>query len=92
METIGIREAKAHLSQLVQRAQRGDSVVLTHRGQPVAKIVPITSQDEDPEACIARLQRRGWIVDHTAAPVPLPTLDLEADLAQRILRQDRDAR
>ena len=90
-ETIEIREAKAQLSQLVRRVQRGDSVTLTHRGHPVARIVPLDETEQSREARIEALKRRGWIEDQVAPPVPLPSLDVEPDLAQRYLRQDRDS-
>lgn len=40
MESIGIYEAKSKLSELVQRAEAGQEVTITRRGQPVAKLVP----------------------------------------------------
>ncbi len=91
-ETVGIREAKAQLSRLVHRAERGDSITLTHRGRPVAKIVPITEPDKDVGARIEELKRRGWIQDHTNAPVALPKFGVAHGLAQRYLREERDAR
>jgi prevent-host-death family protein len=39
--TVGIRELKAHLSSYVQQAKSGASVIITERGTPVARIVPI---------------------------------------------------
>jgi prevent-host-death family protein len=38
---IGIYEAKSRLSQLVERAEAGEEVILTRRGRPVAKIVNV---------------------------------------------------
>lgn len=39
--TVGIRELKARLSSYVRQAKSGASVVITERGTPVARIVPI---------------------------------------------------
>ncbi len=36
---VGIYEAKSKLSQLVEKAEAGEEVILTRRGRPVAKIV-----------------------------------------------------
>ena len=91
-ETIGIREAKAQLSRLVRRVQRGDSITLTHRGRPIAKIVPITEPNRSIADRIEELKRRGWIQDQTDPPVVLAKLDVERGLAQRYLREDRHAR
>jgi prevent-host-death family protein len=41
MAEIGIREAKAKLSELVERVERGETVTLTRRGRAVARIVPV---------------------------------------------------
>mgnify|MGYP001477599705 CR=1 FL=1 len=42
-QTVELQEAQDHLSALVDEAARGQEVVLTRDGQPVAKIVPIPS-------------------------------------------------
>lgn len=55
MESIGLFEAKTHLSELVARAERGEEVVITRHNKPVAKLVPISSGEPDAAA------RRGAI-------------------------------
>jgi len=37
---VGAFEAKTHLSKLLERVRLGDRVVITHRGVPVAVLVP----------------------------------------------------
>lgn len=41
MDGINIAEAKAHFSELIERAEAGETVEITRRGKPVAKLVPI---------------------------------------------------
>ena len=41
MDEVGLFEAKNKLSELVDRAERGEEVVITRRGKPVAKLVPV---------------------------------------------------
>lgn len=41
MQTIGIRELKARLSRHVRRAQRGERLIVTDRGQAIATLGPI---------------------------------------------------
>jgi prevent-host-death family protein len=41
-QTIGLFEAKTHLSELVARAEQGDEVIITRHNKPVAKLVPMT--------------------------------------------------
>lgn len=38
---IPISEAKAHLADLVRRAEAGDDIVLTRHGQPVVRLTPL---------------------------------------------------
>ena len=41
MNEVGLFEAKNKLSELVDRAERGEETVITRRGKPVAKLVPV---------------------------------------------------
>lgn len=52
MTTVGIFEAKNRLSELVERAGRGEEIVITRRGQSVARLLA-------PEAADANAQARG---------------------------------
>jgi prevent-host-death family protein len=48
MRTIGLAEAKAQLSALIDAVQAGDEVVITRRGHAVARLVrdhPASQQD-----------------------------------------------
>ena len=38
MRSVNLAEAKAHLSELVERAAAGESVCITRRGKPVAQL------------------------------------------------------
>ncbi len=40
MDSIGAFDAKTHLSELLERAQRGERILITKRRQPVAMLVP----------------------------------------------------
>ena len=40
MDGINIAEAKAHFSELVERAEAGETVDITRRGKLVARLVP----------------------------------------------------
>lgn len=41
MTQVGMHEAKTKLSQLVERAESGEDIVLARNGKPVARLVPI---------------------------------------------------
>jgi prevent-host-death family protein len=42
MDTINLADAKAHLSELIDRVEAGDSIVITRRGKPVAQLTAVT--------------------------------------------------
>ncbi|GHV22950.1 hypothetical protein FACS189494_10450 [Spirochaetia bacterium] len=44
--TIGTFEAKTHFSGLIENVKNGQDFVITHRGQPVAKIIPYNRQEK----------------------------------------------
>lgn len=41
--TVNIHEAKAHLSRLVDQADKGQEFVIAKAGKPVVRVVPINS-------------------------------------------------
>ena len=43
---IGIYEAKTRLSELIRKVQGGEPVVITHRGEAVARLVPYENEDQ----------------------------------------------
>jgi prevent-host-death family protein len=44
MRQIQSSEAKARLSELLDQVERGETIVITRHGQPVARIVPETTR------------------------------------------------
>jgi prevent-host-death family protein len=57
---VGVLEAKNRLSELLGAAQRGEEVVITKRGQPVATLTPIRKglSPEEGEALMKRVRER----------------------------------
>lgn len=43
---VGLFEAKTRLSDLVERAKRGERITITKRGVPAAMLVPVDNQGE----------------------------------------------
>jgi prevent-host-death family protein len=62
MTTASISETKAKLSALLDLVRAGETVTITDRGRPVARIVPAVGSDAgDDEARLERLERAGLI-------------------------------
>lgn len=51
MKTVAAFEAKTHLSRLLGEASRGETILITRRGTPVAQLVPPPHAND--EACVA---------------------------------------
>ncbi len=71
MKKASVSEAKNGLSGLLSEVRRGESVLITHRGRPVARIEPCHLPGPDAEDAISELLQRG-----VAAP-PRTPLDVE---------------
>ncbi|MDP1878226.1 MAG: type II toxin-antitoxin system Phd/YefM family antitoxin [Actinomycetota bacterium] len=53
---VGLFEAKTRLSELVEQVEsHGEPVVITRRGKPVARLVPVGPQDSHIEEALALL-------------------------------------
>jgi len=87
MNEVGIRALKQNASAVVADVVAGNIAIVTDRGRPVARIVPLTS---DPiqtliEAGLARPPKGSW----ADLPLPSPVQPGERS-ASEILRQMRD--
>lgn len=47
MAEVGIRDLKAHASDIVERAESGEAFLVTRRGKPVAVVLPFGIEAED---------------------------------------------
>ncbi|HYM61854.1 MAG TPA: type II toxin-antitoxin system prevent-host-death family antitoxin [Thermoanaerobaculia bacterium] len=74
-KTYSTYEAKARLSELLDRVRKGDVVTITHRGQPVAEVRPIERSKESLSTHLDTLRRSGIIShrDEARAFKPLGT-------------------
>lgn len=62
MGPVSIKEARQHLSDLVDAAERGETIVITRRGKEVARLAPVERQRPrlpDLTAFRARIKIRG---------------------------------
>ncbi|OKI73853.1 type II toxin-antitoxin system Phd/YefM family antitoxin [Micromonospora sp. CB01531] len=85
MEQIAVRELNQHTSRVLARVRAGETVEVTDRGEPIARLVPILAGD----ALLGRLVSEGRATAPTSAgPLPIPpvlgdpTVDVAAVLAE----------
>ena len=80
MPRVGVRELKDRLSYYIRTVRGGKSVVVTVRGEPVARLVPIVRPDEgglqEVEERIWELAAAGVLAwDGTALQLPEPAAE-----------------
>jgi prevent-host-death family protein len=98
MKTMGIRELKNRLSEVVRAVKAGEHILVTDRGTVVAELVPPGRPSADPSIPpgLARLAERG-IARLGAANDPglyrgLPPLQRKPASVARLLDDERGAR
>ena len=57
MSTVTAYEAKTHLPRLLREVERGERIVITRHGKPVAELVPVTDRKPDIPETIERMKR-----------------------------------
>ena len=79
MDAISLADAKAHLSELVDRVEAGESIDITRRGKPVARLT-----------AVARPRRRidAALLGALTATMPEPS-ESAADLVRSMRDGDR---
>ncbi|MER8544977.1 MULTISPECIES: type II toxin-antitoxin system prevent-host-death family antitoxin [unclassified Mesorhizobium] len=76
MDAVNLADAKAHLSELVDRVEAGDSIDITRRGKPVARLT-----------AVARPRKR---IDAVLLQSLTATMSLQAQAATDLVRSMRD--
>lgn len=61
MQQYSIYETKAKLSELIHRVKKGVEIIVTERGSPVIKMVPLTPKENDYETRLRQLAKEGVI-------------------------------
>lgn len=62
-QEVSLREANQHLSRYVEAVERGDEIIITRRGKPVAKLVKFDQKRKlSPEqrSALERMLSVGW--------------------------------
>jgi prevent-host-death family protein len=73
MSTVGAYEAKTHLPRLLRAVERGETVIITRHGRPVAQLGPVQDRRREEIAAViermkrARAQRPRVTVDEILA-------------------------
>jgi prevent-host-death family protein len=92
--SIGSRELKTRLGTYLERVRRGETIIVTDRGTPVAELRPVQMPEDPTEAALERMQSEGLITRGVAGemahrePIRLPP----GVTVSALIRADRDER
>jgi prevent-host-death family protein len=73
---ISIRTAKSGFSKIVAQAEAGDEIILTRRGKPVAKLIPLATTVSRPKRVPGRLKGQITIGPEFFEPMSEEELEL----------------
>ena len=71
-ETVNLYQAKTHLSDLVERAAKGEEIVIAKAGTPVARLVPLAGAAGGRSP--GGWEGLAWIAEDFDAPLPAELL------------------
>jgi prevent-host-death family protein len=57
MTTVSAYEAKTHLPRLIRAVERGETVIITRHGKPVAQLGPVKDRRAEVAEVIERMKR-----------------------------------
>ncbi|MBI5440762.1 MAG: type II toxin-antitoxin system prevent-host-death family antitoxin [Deltaproteobacteria bacterium] len=85
MESVGIKELKAHLSQYLGKVRTGQVILITDRGEAVAELHPLSSERE----AVRALAERGRVRWSGGKPKGLAGVCAEGTSVSEIVIEDR---
>ncbi len=92
MKYVGVRELKAQLGRYLRAVAAGDTLMVTTRRRPMAKIVPIGRQGDNLEEYFGALAEKGLLQRARRKPSPVvrPLTASKVRIAEAVL-EDRGA-
>lgn len=71
---VNVHDAKTHFSELLERVQRGEEIIIAKAGRPVARLVPLEAAG--PRVPGSRAGKM-WMAEDFDAPLPEDFLGTE---------------
>jgi prevent-host-death family protein len=87
-EKAGIRDLKAHLSAYLRKVKAGGIVVITDRGEPIGRIVPVSRDLEEQMEALVSSGLVSWNGDKIGPMAPVARVKGDRTVADLVL-EDR---
>jgi prevent-host-death family protein len=94
MERIGVRELRQHASRYLARVRAGETIEVTDRGRPVARLVPVPERTRT----LQDLIDAGIVIPAEREPIdwatwkPLPSRPGERPASEHVLEEREEDR
>jgi len=90
---IGLREANLHFSRYIEHVRKGEQIVLTERGEPIALIKPVKSRAGSLERRLEVLETSGLLKRSSKGGFRLPrAIRISGKALSEFVSTDRDQR
>lgn len=92
MRSIGVRELRQHASRYLREVKCGETVEVTERGEPIARLVPIPEQESSFERLVAEgriTPAHGDLLDLGPPLEPKPGVPLPSEVLARLRADER---
>jgi prevent-host-death family protein len=92
--TVGSRELKTRLGTYLERVRRGETILVTDHGTPVAELRPVPVARDATEAALQRMEAEGLITRATPGELtPFEPIRIPSGVSvSELVRADRDER
>ncbi len=67
-KTVNVHEAKTNLSRLLSRVERGEEIVISRAGRPIARLLPFEPRGKT--RTLGADEGAVWIADDFDSPLP----------------------
>ena len=87
--TVGVRDLKAHLSEILRLVKRGQTILITDHGQAIGRILPINPSLKER---LQSLQEAGLLVwnGQTLPPLDSPVINNSGKLVSDLVVELRE--
>jgi len=91
MITVGIRQAKNNLSQLLAQVKKGEEILITDRGKPIARIVKENQEDYAIRKAVEDLVQAGLVIlpSRSVTRNPVPEAKVPGRPVSEMVTEDR---
>jgi len=89
MPQTGIRDLKTHLSSYLRKVEAGQTVIITKRGKPIGRIVPVTQSTEAQLDALSQAGLIAWNKQELQSSAPVAQARGERTVADLLL-EDRE--